>query len=140
MDFLNKYRLKVFFFLLYYVIIGTCSIWLPAFLFGIRWQDIAIGFLTIVLSVVGYAATEKILSIVSDANVKMEVLINISAVVIPLFVCVFISKLVNTDNKFWSILLSSILYILSCILWWYQNRNNKALDENFNTLGGKITN
>lgn len=136
--FFNKNRLKIAFFFIYYVIIGTCSIWLPAFLFGVRWQDIAIGFLTIVLSVVGYAATEKILSIVSNTDVKWEVLINISAVVLPLIICVIISKLIDEECKWWSLSLSSFLYISSCVLWWYQNRDNKTLDESVNTLGGRV--
>lgn len=135
-EFLGKYRLKIAFFFVYYVIIGTCSIWLPAFLFGVKWQDIAVGFLTIVLSVVGYAATEKILSIVSNTDVKWEVLINISAVVFPLLICVIISKLIAEECQGWSLLLSSILYISSCILWWYQNRDNKTLDESVSAIGG----
>ena len=137
--FLSRNRLKIAFFFIYYVIIGTCSIWLPAFLFGVEWQDIAMGFLTIVLSVVGYAATEKILSIVSSTDVKWEVLINISAVVIPLIICVIISKSIDQGCKWWAISLSGILYVSSCVLWWYQNRDNKTFSESVSTLGGQLS-
>ena len=123
--FLSRNRLKIAFFFIYYVIIGTCSI--------------AMGFLTIVLSVVGYAATEKILSIVSSTDVKWEVLINISAVVIPLIICVIISKSIDQGCKWWALSLSGILYVSSCVLWWYQNRDNKTFSESVSTLGGQVS-
>lgn len=133
--FWKKYRLKLSFFALYYVVIGTSSIWLPAILYHINWEDLAIGILTIVLSITGYASTEKVLSLQSKDK-KIEVLINISAVVIPLLVCVITTKMINSGMKWFSLSISIILYVLSCVLWWYQNRDNKTLDESTDALGG----
>ena len=135
-----KHKIRLLFFLIFYVCIGTSSIWIPAIFYGVRWNDVAMGFLTIVLSVTGYATIEKILSYAGKKGHKLEMLVNLIAFCLPLLICLFIISLINSQCKVFAVIVSTTLYILSCGLWWYQNINNENLDidEPVDALGGKF--
>lgn len=131
--------IKIIFFGIFYILLGTAGISIPAILNGIIVNEISIGLVTIVVSTVGYAATEKVLQLYDNKTTKLEVIINLSMMVVFLFctiiVAICISKNTNENIPLW---ISIISYIISCFLWWYQNRDNTNLDESTNALGGGL--
>ena len=126
---------KLVFFIIFFIIFGTSSIWMTAFIHGIKKEEFIIGLLTIYVAGV-YSSAERILAFTRTKNVKGdEDLIDLVAVASTFFVPFFV--IMSIDKCFiFSAAISIFSYILYCILWWYQNRDNKNLDGNFNTLAG----
>lgn len=131
--------MKLFFFILYYLVLGTAGITVPWLVNkDLVTSQVAIGFITIVVSTVGYNATEKVMQLIDQKsdNFKRDILINLSAPVIALIFTILVCNLI--DKKA-AIIISIIAYLLSCCLWWFQNRNNKHFDSSpSSTLGGEI--
>lgn len=132
-------KMKVFFFVLFYVVLGTAGITLPWLVNkDIVASEVAIGLVTIVVSTVGYNATEKVLQLIDEkSNSKKAALINISALVLALIFTIVVCNLIEKPI---AIIISIIAYLLSCLFWWFQNWNNKNLENTSapDTLGGSI--
>lgn len=132
-------KMKVFFFVLFYVVLGTAGITLPWLVNkDIVASEVAIGLVTIVVSTVGYNATEKVLQLIDEkSNSKKAALINISALVLALIFTIVVCNLIERPI---AIIISIIAYLLSCLFWWFQNWNNKNLENTSapDTLGGSI--
>ena len=131
--------MKIFFFVLFYVVLGTAGITLPWLINkDIVASEVAIGLVTIVVSTVGYNATEKVLQLIDEkSNSKKAALINISALVLALIFTIVVCNLIERPI---AIIISIIAYLLSCLFWWFQNWNNKNLENTSapDTLGGSI--
>lgn len=132
-------KMKIFFFVLFYVVLGTAGITLPWLVNkDIVASEVAIGLVTIVVSTVGYNATEKVLQLIDEkSNSKKAALINISALVLALIFTIVVCNLIERPM---AIVISIIAYLLSCLFWWFQNWNNKNLENTSapDTLGGSI--
>lgn len=132
-------KMKIFFFVLFYVVLGTAGITLPWLINkDIVASEVAIGLVTIVVSTVGYNATEKVLQLIDEkSNSKKAALINISALVLALIFTIVVCNLIERPI---AIIISIIAYLLSCLFWWFQNWNNKNLENTSapDTLGGSI--
>lgn len=131
--------MKIIFFILFYVILGTAGITIPWLVNKtIVIPEVAIGLVTIIMSTVCYNATEKILQIIEDkTNLKVIVFINIVALVLALVITVVVCL---TDNNI-ALIISIIAYLSSCIFWWFQNWDNKNIENTpLSTLGGSVNN
>ena len=132
-------KMKIFFFVSFYVVLGTAGITLPWLVNkDIVASEVAIGLVTIVVSTVGYNATEKVLQLIDEkSNSKKTALINISALVLALIFTIVVCNLIERPL---ALIISIIAYLLSCLFWWFQNWNNKNLENTSapDTLGGSI--
>lgn len=129
--------MKITFFILFYVVLGTTGITIPWLVNkAIVFSEVAIGLVTIITSTVCYNATEKILQIIEDkTNLKGKVFINIVALVFALVITIVVCL---TDNII-ALIISIIGYLLSCFFWWFQNWDNKNIENNsLSTLGGSV--
>lgn len=129
--------MKFVFFLVFYVGFGTASIYIPILIKGVIRNEISIGLLTIVMATVCYNASEKMLQLYSEhPKMKMAFFINLIAFaivsIIAIVLCIRISQ--GSDLLIWSI----ALYVLSLLLWWYHNWDNKNLENTSasDTMGG----
>lgn len=119
---------------------GTTGITIPM-LINERFDvyTVAIGLITIVVSNIGYNASEKIMQLV-DANAgdnKKELFMNLAAIVLALLFTIVVC--IRTSNNHESVIWISVLaYILSSVFWWFQNRDNSNLEPTTPTspLGG----
>ncbi len=127
---------KLIFFGIFYILLGTAGISIPIFLNGIVLEDISIGLVTIVVSTVGYASTEKVLQLYDDKTTKFEVIINLSMMVVALFCTIIVAICISKKNQCLPLCISVFSYIVSCGFWWYHNRDNTNLTENDSVLGG----
>ena len=133
----NTIMMKFVFFLVFYVGFGTASIYIPILIKGVIRSEISIGLLTIVMATVCYNASEKMLQLYSEhPKMKMAFFINLIAFaivsIIAIVLCIGISQ--GSDLLIWSI----SLYVLSLLLWWYHNWDNKNLENTsaIDTMGG----
>jgi hypothetical protein len=126
---------KLAFFIIFFFIFGTSSLWMSLIYLSIDIEDIIIGLLTISIAGV-YSPAERALELMRTRKIEdNEDLIVLIAIATPIFISALVIGFV--DKCLWlSGSLSIITYFLYCILWWYQNRDNKNLDGNFNTLAG----
>ncbi len=139
-DNIIKHRKKILFFVFFYLIIGSCGVWVPALFSNIQCDDISIGLITIVISSM-YSSAEKILSILSIGRKDkgLEGIIYLIAIGIPFIISLGIGKLIFEELNVIALIASIIIYILSWWLWWYQNSDNPALIENpIDIIGGDI--
>lgn len=130
--------MKFAFFLIFYVILGTTGITIP-FLISQQFvpNEISIGFITIVMSTIGYNASERIMQLYdsNSRSQKTELFINLIALVIALLFTIYVCIWVLKPTTIW---VSIIVYVLSCLFWWFQNWNNKNLEKTSasDALGG----
>ncbi len=131
-------KMKFVFFLIFYVILGTTGITIP-FLISQQFvpNEISIGFITIVMSTIGYNASERIMQLYdsNSRSQKTELFINLIALVIALLFTIYVCIWVLKPTTIW---VSIIVYVLSCLFWWFQNWNNKNLEKTSasDALGG----
>lgn len=128
-------KMKITFFIIFYVILGTTGITLPWLVEqAIVLDEVAIGLVTIVMSTVSYNATEQILRIIEEKkNLKDIAFVNIVALV---FALIFTIVVCHLDGVI-AIIVSIIAYVLSCVFWWFQNRDNKnIMNTSTSPLGG----
>lgn len=119
------------------VVVGLISIILSLIFEIIDWQSTAIGLISIALSSASTPCIEKILSLGDDD--KFEKFINGFCLVIGGILSILIVTFLSKKYIVVPVILSIIGYILSIVLWCYQNRNNANLSENVEAaLGGKI--
>jgi len=101
-------------------------------------KDIVIGILTISIASV-YTSAERILTLMRKRKIEdNEDLIELIAVSAPIIISCIVIGLIERYTAI-SVIVSLLSYILYCILWWYQNRDNKILDESANALGGGLS-
>lgn len=130
-------KMKLVFFLIFYVILGTTGITLPILLDGFNINDFSIGLVTIVMSTVGYNASERIMHLYGTKDKKDELFGNLIALVIALLVTIYVCVRISAKT---TIYVSCGLFALSCLFWWFQNWNNKNLESTSatDTLGGSV--
>ena len=126
---------KLAFFIIFFLIFGTSSLWMSVIYLNIKIEDIIIGLLTISIAGV-YSPAERALELMRTGKIEdNEDLIVLIAIAAPIVISALVIGLI--DKCLWfSASLSIISYLLYCRLWWYQNRDNKNLDGNFNALAG----
>ena len=136
--------MKILFFIFIYVLLGTLGITVP---WAVHQEfipsEIAIGLVTVAMSYVGYNASEKILESYDRKPHKkitlfLYVLSLIIILIITLLVCIRVTqdKHSNDENNF-ALYFSIGAYVISCIIWWIQNWNNKNFkNTSASTLGG----
>lgn len=134
---------KIIFLGVFYIILGTLGLTIPSisyYLTNHRWplDDISIGLITIVVSTVGYSTAEKIIALRGKKSNLSETLWNLIALVLSIVFTVFVVLFLGNGVICIPLILSILSYILSCILWWYQNRYNDNFNKNIgeNALGG----
>ena len=137
----NNMMVKIVFFVLFYVILGTSGIWLQLLVNkNIARADVAIGLVTIVASTVGYNATEKVVQLFDDStnkHKKTNAIINISAMALSLILTMIVCELIT--NKI-ALVISILAYLGSCCFWWFHNWNNKNFEDDspVSALGGMV--
>lgn len=128
--------MRVLFFVFFYIMLGTAGISLPALING-DWSliEISIGLITVVMSSVGYSATERIMQFYDEKPSKKSILfVHIIALVVALVLTVIVC--VRLSDKY-IIYVALFAYLLSCVFWWYQNWDNRNLENTSSTtLGG----
>lgn len=134
---------KILFFGVFYIILGTLGLTIPSISYYLKnhaWplDDISIGLITIVVSTVGYSTAEKIIVLRGKKSNLSEMLWNLVALVLSIVLTIFVVIFLGNKVICFPLILSCLAYILSCILWWYQNRDNDNFNKNIgeNALGG----
>ena len=130
--------MKFVFFLIFYVILGTTGITIPVLISQqFAPNEISIGFITIVMSAIGYNASERIMQLYdsNSRSQKTEMFINLIALVIALLFTIYVCICISKPTTIW---VSITVYVLSCLFWWFQNWNNKNLEKTSasDALGG----
>lgn len=132
---LKENKRKIVFFIIFFLGFGTSSIWMSALFLDIDIKDIIVGILNISIAAV-YTSAERILTLIRNRkNKDNEDLIELIAVSIPLIISCLVIGLIEKCIIL-SAIISFISYVLYCGLWWYQNRDNEALNGNMNPLAG----
>lgn len=133
---------KILFFGVFYIILGTLGLTIPSISYCLTnhaWplDDISIGLITIVVSTVGYSTAEKIIVLRGKKSNLSEMLWNLVALVLSIVLTIFVVIFLGNEVICFPLILSCLAYILSCILWWYQNRDNDSFKNiGENALGG----
>ena len=134
---------KILFFGVFYIILGTLGLTIPSISYYLTnhvWplDDISIGLITIVVSTVGYSTAEKIIVLRGKKSNLSEMLWNLVALVLSIVLTIFVVIFLGNEVICFPLILSCLAYIFSCILWWYQNRDNDNFNKNIgeNALGG----
>ena len=131
--------IKFVFFLIFYVLLGTTGVTIPLLLSDeFMPNEVSIGLVTIIMSTVGYNASERIMQLYDEkANKKVENFINLVALVIALMITIYVCIRVTKPS---TIYIAAVFYFISCVFWWFQNWNNKHLENTHSatTLGGDI--
>ena len=126
---------KLVFFIIFFFIFGTSSLWMSLIYLNIKIEDIIIGLLTISIAGV-YSPAERALALMRTRKIEdNEDLIVLIAIAAPIIISALVIGFI--DKCLWlSGFISIITYYLYCRLWWYQNRDNENLGGNFNPLAG----
>lgn len=67
MDWIKSHRRKLMFFILFFLICGSSSIWMSILFLDIGWKDVAIGLITIAIASV-CASAERILEMIDNKS------------------------------------------------------------------------
>lgn len=137
MNCFSLHKRKLIFFIVFFLICGSSSIWMSFLFLEVGLKDVAIGLITIAIASV-CASAERVLEIVrTQRRIDNEDIIGLAAVVIPLLISIIVVGILK-KSELLAFGLSVIVYILYCILWWYQNREKEIFEEPTSALGGKI--
>lgn len=137
MNCFSLHKRKLIFFIVFFLICGSSSIWMSFLFLEVGLKDVAIGLITIAIASV-CASAERVLEIVrTQRRIDNEDIIGLAAVVIPLLISIIVVGILK-KSELLAFGLSVIVYISYCILWWYQNREKEIFEEPTNALGGKI--
>ena len=131
--------MKIIFFIVFYLLLGTAGIWLPWLVnLSIVPSEVAIGLVTVVVSAVSYSSSERILQIIEEKSFKKgPAFVNMVALVLALLFTLVVCILKDLDV---AVAISIIVYILSCVFWWFQNKENKNIENpSTSTLGGDVS-
>lgn len=124
--------------LLIIIVLGTSSIWLSMLFDTLDWKATSLGFITIVISSLAPTCAEKILSLMGSDK-KFEVFVNYVIPIASFVLCFVVISLINSDSKLGALIVSLFSYACYPFVWWYQNLDNKILDESANALGGGLS-
>ena len=139
MDWIKSHRRKLMFFILFFLICGSSSIWMSILFLDIGCKDVAIGLITIAIASV-CASAERILEMIDnksetrDDNVDFYV---IAWLVVPLLASIIVVGILKR-SEIVALIISILVYFLYCWLWWYQNRNINIFKNPTSPLGGDI--
>lgn len=137
MNCFSLHKRKLIFFIVFFLICGSSSIWMSFLFLEVGLKDVAIGLITIAIASV-CASAERVLEIVrTQRRIDNEDIIGLAAVVIPLLISIIVVGILK-KSELLAFGLSVIVYISYCILWWYQNREKEIFEEPTSALGGKI--
>lgn len=137
MNWFSLHKRKLIFFIVFFLICGSSSIWMSFLFLEVGLKDVAIGLITIAIASV-CASAERVLEIVcTQRRIDNEDIIGLAAVVIPLLISIIVVGILK-KSELLAFGLSVIIYISYCILWWYQNREKEIFEEPTSALGGKI--
>lgn len=137
MNWFSLHKRKLIFFIVFFLICGSSSIWMSFLFLEVGLKDVTIGLITIAIASV-CASAERVLEIVrTQRQIDNEDIIGLAAVVIPLLISIIVVGVLKKSELF-ACVLSVIVYISYCILWWYQNREKEIFEEPTSALGGKI--
>lgn len=137
MNCFSLHKRKLIFFIVFFLVCGSSSIWMSFLFLEVGLKDVAIGLITIAIASV-CASAERVLEIVhTQRRIDNEDIIGLAAVVIPLLISIIVVGILKKSELF-AFGLSVIVYISYCILWWYQNREKEIFEEPTSALGGKI--
>lgn len=138
MNWISSHKRKLMFFIVFFLICGSSSIWMSFLFLEVGLKDFTIGIITIAIASV-CASAERVLEIVraEQKRIDNEDMIGLVAVVIPLLISILIVGVLK-KSEILACGLSIVVYILYCILWWYQNREKEIFEEPTSALGGKI--
>lgn len=137
MSWFSLHKRKLIFFIVFFLICGSSSIWMSFLFLEVGLKDITIGLITIAIASV-CASAERVLEVVHiQRRIGNEDIIGLAAVVIPLLISIIVVGVLKKSELF-ACILSVIVYISYCILWWYQNREKEIFEEPTSALGGKI--
>lgn len=137
MHWLSVHKRKLIFFIVFFLICGSSSIWMSFLFLEVGLKDVTIGLITIAIASV-CASAERILEIVRTKRlIDNEDVIGLAAIVIPLLISIIVVGVLKKSELF-ACILSVIVYIAYCRLWWYQNREKEIFEEPTSALGGKI--
>lgn len=135
MNWLKRHMRKLIFFVIFFIGFGTSSLWMSALFLDIDCKDLIVGILTISIAAV-YTSAERILTLMRTKKIENnEDIVELIAVSFPIIISIFVIGLLEKCTVL-SAILAFMTYLLYCRLWWYQNRDNKTLEENSNVLGG----
>lgn len=110
--------MKFVFFLIFYVILGTTGITIPVLISQqFAPNEISIGFITIVMSTIGYNASERIMQLYdsNSRSKKTEMFINLIALVIALLCTIYVCICILKPTTIWvSIVVYGFLLLFMC--------------------------
>lgn len=129
---------KLFYFILIYIFISTCGVWMPLLVIdGYDDGIIILGLITVSVSSTVCSSTEYILKKLKTGikDEGWEGFVNLVSIIISFILCIIICSLYSNHHNLRALCLSIISFLLSCGLWWYQNRDNKTYSINaYDTL------
>lgn len=137
MEWVKNNKRKLWFFIVFFLICGSSSIWISYFFLGIGYKDVVVGLLTIAIASV-CASAERILEKVHNVRPNgYDALIDLLWVVSPVLISIFVLGVLQRSELF-ALFISIIVYIAYCRLWWLQNSENKIFDKPTSALGGDV--
>ena len=140
MGWIKSHKRKLMFFILFFIICGSSSIWMSfLFLEEIGCKDVAIGLITISIASV-CASAERILEKIdkkSEARDDNDDFYGIAWLVVPLLASIIVIGMLKR-SEITALIISILVYFLYCWLWWYQNRNRSIFNNQTSSLGGEI--
>ena len=74
----------------------------------------------------------------SEKCTKLEILLNMAFPFIFFLSTVFVAISISNGHKNLPLSIAITTYVISCVFWWYQNRDNKNFEDYTGPLGGKI--
>lgn len=139
MDWIKSHKRKLMFFILFFIVCGSSSIWMSfLFLENIGCKDVAIGLITIAIASVCASAERVLERIGKPKPIKDDDdFYGIAWLVVPLIASILVVGILKRSD-IWALVISIILYLVYCSIWWYQNRDRDIFNNANNALGGEI--
>lgn len=138
LSFLKTNWQRLLFFIFVFLLVGTTSIWIPAFLLDSKdylWQDWTIGIATFATASICSGALELVLHLFGDGEKKGRALICLVAIIIIWVTTILISIAISKDKECWSKVLACLMFVISSVMWWVINYDNVNFSST-NPLGG----
>lgn len=137
MSWLKKNKRKLWFFVVFFLVCGSSSIWISYFFLGIGYKDVVVGLLTIAIASV-CASAERILEKVHNIRPnEYDAYIDLLWVVSPVLISIFVLGVLQ-KSELWALFFSMVIYVVYCRLWWFQNSENKIFNKPTSALGGDV--
>ena len=137
MNWVSLHKRKLIFFIVFFLICGSSSIWMSFLFLEVGLKDITIALRTIAIASVCASAERVLETVRTQRRIGNDDMIGLAAVVIPLLISIIVVGLLKKTESC-ACLLSVVVYISYCRLWWYQNREKDIFEEPTSALGGKI--